>query len=383
MAHTDTNTIPAEILLRIEEKRELSSSMPPLSEDDTQKLHEELKLLHTYYSNAIAGSSLTLSETQSIVTEGETIKEKSPQEHCEAMNTATAFEQMERLAGEGTPMSHAMIQGIHEVVTNADPDSSSKYRRTNIKITGAKGASAAKAHPAWTEVMKLMNRLLTTVQNSKLSPIETAAYFYHQFCDIHPFTEGNGRVGRLLTCLYLIEHSYPPVLIKRESRKRYTQLIKPANAGEIGPLSDYIAKAVDESLTLSLAAYGGEDELMPMEDIAERIGEEIDESVGKRIGKEIGEDIVERVGKGIGEDSKGSEDSTDSLCSPASSASSASSESLESLESLYSLCSSVSPEYLNHRAELGVLDAVKIEYTWHTSRRALERYFALHENEEM
>ena len=198
MTHSGINTIQAELLLRIEEKRELLLSMPPLPEDSTRNLHEEMKLLHTYHSNAIAGNSLTLSETKLIVTEGRTIEEKSLQEQLEACNTAKAFERMEAYAKEGAPISHAIIQGIHEVVTTANPDDSSKYRRTNIKVVGS-----AKTHPNWTEVTKLMNQLLVTVQNSRLHPIETAAVLYHQFIDIHPFTEGNGRVGRLLTCLYL------------------------------------------------------------------------------------------------------------------------------------------------------------------------------------
>ncbi|WAI01787.1 Fic family protein [Methanogenium organophilum] len=316
MGNTGTNTIQPKLLLRIEEKRELSFSMPPLPADESQKLHEEQKLLHTYYSNAIAGNTLTLAETRAVVTEGETIEEKSLQEHRDAMNTATAFERMETLANEGAAIDHATVQAIHAVVTGAEPDDAGKYRRTNIRA-----ASAAKAHPNWTEVMKLMNQLLVTVRNSRLHPIETAAYFYHGFGDIHPFTEGNGRVGRLCTCLYLMERTYPPVVLKKESRKRYTQLIKAADAGDIGPFSDYLAKAVDESLTLSLAAYGGEDELMPVEDIAENLGED-------------------------------------------------------------SPYSAYSPEYLRHRAEQGVLDAVQMEHTWYTSRRALDRYLAGYENDE-
>ena len=315
MGNTDTNTIQPELLLRIEEKRKVLFSLPPLPEDGIQKLHEELKLLHTYHSNSITGTSLTLSETESIVTEGEIVEEKSHQEHCDAIHTATAFERMEALAKEGAPLSHATIQAIHAVVTNADPAVSGTYRRTNIKA-----ASAAKAHPTWTDVMKLMNQLLVTVQNSRLHPIETAAYFYHGFCNIHPFTGGNGRVGRLCTCLFLMEQTYPAVILKKESRKRYTQLVKAADAGDIGPFSGYIAKAVDESLTLSLAAHGGEDELMSLEDITE-----------------------------------------------------------DSEDSPYS---SYSPEYLRYRAEQGVLDAVQRDHMWHTSRRALDRYLAFYEKED-
>ncbi|WP_165077365.1 Fic family protein, partial [Methanogenium sp. MK-MG] len=204
MSNNDTNTIPSELLLRIEEKLALLHSMPPLPADVIRKRNEEMKLLHTYHSNAIAGNTLSLSETELIVTKGLTIEGRSLQEYLEATNTAKAFELMERLATEEAPISHVTIRSIHEVVTTANPEDSGKYRRTNIRVVGA-----GKAHPNWTEVMKLMNQLISNVQKSRLHPIETAAFFYHRFVDIHPFTEGNGRVARLLTCLYLIERNYP------------------------------------------------------------------------------------------------------------------------------------------------------------------------------
>ncbi len=316
MAHTDTNTIEATLLLRIEEKREVLFSLPPLPEDTLRTLHEEMNLLHTYYSNAIAGNSLTLAETELIVTEGATIKEKSPAEHREAMNTAKAFERMEALATEGAPMSHATIQRIHAVVMGAMPDDSGTYRRTNVNITGA-----GKNHPNWTEVLKLMNQLLATVQKSRLHPIETAAYLYHGFVDIHPFTDGNGKVARLFTCLYLRKQHYPAVVMRKETRKRYTHLLRSADTGDISPFSHYIAKAVDESLTLTLAAYGGDDELLAIEGITENTG-----------------------------------------------------------DAPHSAYSQHSPEYFIHQAERGVLDAVKMGDAWYTSRRALERYGVVREH---
>ncbi|WP_062397666.1 hypothetical protein [Methanogenium cariaci] len=101
MSHTDTNIIPSELGLRIKEKITLLHSMPPLPTDVIRKRDEELKVLHTYYSNAIDGNSLDLSETESVVTEGMTIEATSLPEHREAVNTATAFERMETLAREG------------------------------------------------------------------------------------------------------------------------------------------------------------------------------------------------------------------------------------------------------------------------------------------
>ena len=310
MPDTDTNMIPSEILLRIGEKMELLHSMQPLPSDVVRNLHEEAVILHTYHSNAIGGNRLTLTETGEIVTEGVTIEGRTLQEHLEVTNTAKAFELTETLAQTDAPINHATIQQIHEVVAKGITDDAGKYRRTNIKATGS-----VKASPTWTEVTKLMNQLFRNVQNSKLHPIETAAFLHQQFVEIHPFTDGNGQVARLLTNLYLLERNYPAVLVKKEDRKNYNQYLKLAHSGNLTPFSDYITKAVDESLTMSLSAYGGDDELMPLDDIAE--------------------------------------------------------------------FTPYSPEYLSLRARQGVLDAVKMGKTWHTSRRAVERYITVHGKQEL
>ena len=257
MAHIDINTIQAEILLQIDEKRKKLRSMPPLPEDVAQELQEESVVLHTYHSNAIEGNTLTLTETHLIITKGATIEENSPRENCEAANTAKAFELTETLAETGEPISHATIRRIHAVVTESISEDAGNYRRTNIRAIGSTRAS-----PNWTEVTKRMNRLLLNVQHSRLHPVETAAFLHQQVIEIHPFKDGNGQVARLITNLYLLEQGYPVVLIKREDRKIYNQYVKLAHSGDFTPFSHFITKAVDESLTRIFSAYEGDDELI-------------------------------------------------------------------------------------------------------------------------
>lgn len=305
MPDTDTPLIPAELLVRIEEKMERLNAMRPLSADVIGKLNEELMLMHTYHSNAIEGNTLTLSETQLIVTEGLTIGGKSLQEHLEATNNAKAFGLIETLAKNKTQIDHVAIQRIHEVVTKAILEDSGKYRRKNVRIAGA-----IKTPPDWAKIVKLIDQLVFDVQNSKLHPIETAAFLHHRFVEIHPFIDGNGRVARLLTNLYLIGRNYPVIVLKKEDRKKYYQYLQSADSGNLSPFSNFIAKAVDESLTVYLSVYGGYDELIPLGVIAQN--------------------------------------------------------------------TPYSQEYLSLRARQGVLDAVKIKKTWHTSRRALDKYLALH-----
>ncbi len=259
MPDTDTKLIKPELLLRIEEKMTRLNSMRPLQADVVQKLNEEIMLMHTYHSNAIEGNTLTLSETKLVLSEGLTIGGKSLQEHLEATNNAKAFELMEELAQNKAEINHATIQLIHDVVTKGIIENSGKYRSRNVRISGAR-----KTPPDWPKIVKLIDRLISDVKNSKMCPIETAAFLHHRFAEIHPFIDGNGRVARLLTNLYLLRENYPVIVLKKEERKKYYKYLKSADSGDLSPFSNFIAKAVDESLSLYLSVFGGDAELVPL-----------------------------------------------------------------------------------------------------------------------
>ncbi|MBU4373568.1 MAG: Fic family protein [Euryarchaeota archaeon] len=263
MSDTDTSLIQEKLLSRINSKMQRLNSLRPLPADAVKRLHEELRLLHTYHSNAIEGNTLTLSETKLVLEEGITIGGKSLWEHLEATNNAKAFDLMEDIAKKRKAIDHVIIQRIHEAVTAGILEEAGKYRTKNVRITGA-----AKAPPDWSKVVKLMDELIEKIVQSWLHPVETAAFMHHMFVEIHPFIDGNGRVARLLMNLYLIAQSYPPIVLKKEDRGKYYRFLRAADAGNLTPFADFIAKAVDESLTMYLAIFGGTDELLPLKELA-------------------------------------------------------------------------------------------------------------------
>lgn len=305
MVNTDTSRIQEDLLVRINEKMKQLNSMRPIPADALSRLHEEMRLVHTYHSNAIEGNTLTLQETKLVLEEGLTTGGKSLREHLEASNNAKAFDRMEELAKKKSAIDHVTIQEIHEIVTRGILEDAGRYRTRNVKITGA-----VKAPPDWSKIVKLMDELIEKVAESKAHPIETASFLHHRFVEIHPFSDGNGRVVRLLTNLYLISRDYPPVVLKKEDRGKYYRTLRTADSGNFEPFTNFIAKAVDENLTLYLAISGGKDELMPLKELA------------------------------IG--------------------------------------TPYSQEYLSLRARQGLLDAIKIGKTWHSSKRAVEQYLSEH-----
>lgn len=249
-------------LSRITSKMRRLNSLRPLPADAVKRLHEELRLFHTYHSNAIEGNTLTLSETRLVLEEGIAIGGKSLREHLEAVNNAKAFDLIMDIAKEKPAIDHVIIQQIHEVVMKGIIEDASKYRTKNVRITGA-----AKTPPDWSKVIKLMDDLIEEIAKNEKHPVEKAAFLHHRFVEIHPFIDGNGRVARLLTNLYLIAQGYPPIVLKTEDRGRYYKYLRAADAGNPAPFAHFIAKAVDESLTTYLSIFGGADELLPLKEL--------------------------------------------------------------------------------------------------------------------
>src|SRR5659263_105969 len=109
MSDTDIPLIQEKLLSRINEKMNRLNSLRPLPDDAVNKLHEEMRLLHTYHSNAIEGNTLTLQETKLVLEEGITIGGKSLREHLEATNNAKAFDIMENIARKKKTIDHVVI----------------------------------------------------------------------------------------------------------------------------------------------------------------------------------------------------------------------------------------------------------------------------------
>ena len=73
---------------------------------------------------------------------------------------------------------------------------------------------------------------------------------------------------RLLTNLFLIKYGYPLIVLKKEDRKRYYECLRKADGGNLNSFVNFIAKAVDESLTFYLGIFGGKNELLQLTELA-------------------------------------------------------------------------------------------------------------------
>ena len=305
MPDTDMN-YDENLFARVESKKEALDDLRPIPLEIIVRLSEEIRIRHTYNSNAIEGNTLTLSETKMILEEGITIGGKELKEHLEVTGNSDAYLLVEEMASKEKKIDHLVIQQLHQLVTRGQQLDSGQYRTLNVRISGAD-----KRPSDFLKILPLLDEYLAKINNSKTHPLLLAPFVHHRFVQIHPFSDGNGRVARLLLNLFLMTSGYLPVVLKKEDRLKYYAFLSKADKGDLGPLADFILHEEDNSLSLYLSVFGGELELVPLCELAKE--------------------------------------------------------------------SSYSQEYLSLRARQGVLDAVKIGKTWHSSRKALSDYIYKHQ----
>lgn len=109
------------------------------------------------------------------------------------------------------PFTHSLIKQLHEIIlSNIVPEEEKKfvgkYKTENNKITNSAGTVVFQP-PSYTETKKYMDELIDYMNDYSdgIHPLIKAAIIHSQFESIHPFYNGNGRVGRLLISLYLFK----------------------------------------------------------------------------------------------------------------------------------------------------------------------------------
>ena len=215
MRHKEVSEQYLPLFSRIDALKEQLDKRRPLTAGELQRLRDEFLIEYTYNSNAIEGNTLTLQET-ALVLEGVTIDRKPLKDHLEAVGHKDAFLYVQDLVKNKVPFSEAIIKQIHALVLMDRPEDRGIYRRIPVRILGAYHTP-----PEPFLVAEMVEKLVKESANQKLHPIEAAALFHLKFEGVHPFVDGNGRTGRLILNLFLMQSGYPPINVKFTDRKRY------------------------------------------------------------------------------------------------------------------------------------------------------------------
>ncbi len=232
------------LLLKIDALKAELDKKRPLTQGEAERLRDEFMVDFTYNSNAIEGNTLTLKET-AMVLEGMTIDRKLLKDHLEAVGHRDAFLYIEDIAKD-TKISETVIKNIHSLVLMNRPEDKGVFRKIPVTIMGSytEPVQPYMIEPKMTELLAENEK-----RKKKMHPIERIARFHLEFEGIHPFIDGNGRTGRLLLNLDLIQNGYPAINVKFTDRKNYyaafDNFYKNNNAE---PMTELVAKYVTEQM---------------------------------------------------------------------------------------------------------------------------------------
>lgn len=275
MADTIAVRMSRQLAERVEDKRRRLDERRPLKPDVLHYLHDDLRVVLTYHSNAIEGNTLNLNETRLVIEEGLTIGGHPLREYVESTNHAQAFDYLEELVGKREALDANAILTLHRLVMKdliAEPGA---LRQVAVHIRGSSWTP-----PPAREVSALLNQWLewTVGEGERYPAIARAAIAHSQFEAIHPFIDGNGRVGRLLMNLMLMREGYPPAILLKEWRADYIAALELAQVhGRYRSIVNLVGRAVEEGLDLYLSAVDAAVEpLTPLNELAAEFGYTVD-----------------------------------------------------------------------------------------------------------
>ncbi len=207
------NSVPT-LINTLEEKRKLVSTLGELNEKEKETLLDEFIVTNTHDSTTIEGNTLTLAETR-LVLSGVAVS-KPLKDNLEVLAHKEAFDYIISISNNPSPLTQEVIKHIHSFLLSFDKENAGVYRRIPVSIAGA---VAQPVEPYLIE--RRMEEILERYLSSSDDFFTRLARFHLEFERVHPFIDGNGRVGRLLINLELLKNGYLPLNITYSERGKY------------------------------------------------------------------------------------------------------------------------------------------------------------------
>jgi len=198
-----------------------------------------------YNSNAIENSTLSLEDTEKILAGGILERKVNVREIYEAKNLAKITESL--LEKNKSRLNLKLILNLHKtLLTNIDDNIAGRFRvgKEWVRVGNHLGAN-----PRF--VISLMQELVDNYNQNKISYfLDAVAHFHAEFETIHPFVDGNGRMGRVLINLQLLNLGFPPIIIQNKSKhtEYYPLFTKYQSTLKFGDFTELFALLLQESM---------------------------------------------------------------------------------------------------------------------------------------
>ncbi len=205
-------------------------------------VRDQFYLSLTYNSNRIEGSTLSENETAAIMFQNAALPDKAMVEQLEVKNHQAALQYLFQYLSEKKPLDEELVLKLHSILMNAIRPDAGNYRYHGVRIMGADVPTAN-----YLKVPELMKELVRDVNKNSNDIFGQIADIHSHFEKIHPFSDGNGRIGRLLMHAMSLKENLAPVVILQEKRRLYTAYLnKSQMKNDTSLLEDFVCDAIIE-----------------------------------------------------------------------------------------------------------------------------------------
>jgi len=209
----------------------------------SKHLLDTLTLHLTYHTNTIEGSTMTLADVNDVLFDNKVLSNRTAIEQLEAKNHQSAlFWLLDKLASkEKLIIDEDLVLSLHLRLMNGIVGDSGQYRKHSVRIMGANVPLAN-----WQKIPNLVNELVKGQDVGSSSIIPKIAHFHARFEQIHPFSDGNGRTGRLLMLAQALQANIAPPIIVKERKHAYYKYLELAQVKEnYLPLELFVAESIE------------------------------------------------------------------------------------------------------------------------------------------
>lgn len=223
--------------------------------DELDAMLTDFRILFAYHSNRIENEDTDYHDTRDVFENGKVYGYTGdPRTLFEIQNQRDCYYLLlDRIVAK-EPLSISLIKEIHFELAKGTYDT--RRYIVNGERPGefkhhdyVTGRHEVGSYPEDVE-QDLQDLISEIIDNEGRDVLTIAAYFHACFENIHPFADGNGRVGRTLLNYYLLTHNVSPVIIYEEDRKEYYRSLERFDMdADLQPLKDFIVREQEKTWT--------------------------------------------------------------------------------------------------------------------------------------
>lgn len=200
---------------------------------------EKFFLELTYHSNALAGNRLSQKQIKQSL-KAEDIRGRSFSEQLEAINYYNVLLSIFESIKPGFNITEKYIQLLHSSIFYGLTDKMPGHYRTRAVAL----PYTDKPFPEAEEVPRMIKKLIKIINDPKVEIIKKTAITHYHFESIQPFSDGNGRTGRLIMVVQLLSNGFMPAMIRTEDKGKYLTSIEKCDNNDFGMLTQLICEGI-------------------------------------------------------------------------------------------------------------------------------------------